>query len=114
MANYYRSDPPLNCFPSLHAENSTITAYYLSREFPKYKLVFWGIAFLVILSTLFVRQHVIADEIGGFLVAYFAGWVSEKYVKEENIEDKYKLFRLAFMLVLATLVTVFTIASYLP
>jgi len=42
MAKYYSLDPPLNCFPSLHAANSTLAAYFLSREKPKHKWTFWG------------------------------------------------------------------------
>lgn len=71
MKKYYESDPPLNCFPSLHAALSTIAAYYLSKEKPKYRIIFWFIATCIILSTLFVRQHVIVDEIAGFALSLF-------------------------------------------
>ena len=113
MAKYYESDRPLNCFPSLHAANSSIAAYHLSAEYPKYKYIFWGIAVLVMLSTLFVRQHVIADEIAGFLLAYFAGWLSDKYVPKEEPEDKYWMPRLLLALILATLVSIFLLSSYI-
>ena len=113
MIRYYEHDPPVNCFPSLHAANSTLAAYFLSREKPKYKWLFWGIAFTVILSTLFVRQHVIADELAGFLVAYYASWFADKKIHEEQITDKYKKIRIIFTLVFATFVYLFMISSYL-
>jgi len=114
MAKYYESDPPYNCFPSLHAANATITAYYLGREKPEYKYVFWLIAFLVMLSTLFVRQHVIADEIAGFLVAYFAGWISEKKIPLSAEVKKRVKERIIFTVILGAIVVMFVIMGYLP
>ena len=114
MAKYYSLDPPLNCFPSLHAANSTLAAYFLSREKPKHKWAFWGIAFLIILSTLFVRQHVIADEISGFVVAYFASWISEKKIKEEKIPDAFLKGRKIFTAILASLLSIYIISLYTP
>lgn len=113
MAKYYESDPPLNCFPSLHAANSSIAAYHLSKENKKLSPIFWLIALLVMISTLFVRQHVIADEIAGFLVAVIAGKISDKYVKKEEISDKYLYVRIAVALIIATLVTVFLVSAYI-
>lgn len=113
MAKYYASDPPLNCFPSLHAGIASILAYNLSKEKPKYWYVFWIFALLVMISTLFVRQHVIADEIAGFLVAIFAGKITEKYVKTEEVENKYPLYTTILAIVLATLVTIITVIPYI-
>ena len=113
MAKYYASDPPFNCFPSLHAANSSISAYYLTREKPKYWYIFWLIALLVMISTLFVRQHVIVDEIAGFILAIFAGKISEKYIKIEETENRYPLYMAIFAIILATLVSVFMLISYI-
>lgn len=123
MAYYYTKDPPLNCFPSLHAANSTLSAYWLSREKPKYKIGFWTAAFLVILSTLFVRQHVIVDEIYGFLLAYFAAWFADykaenipwlSFVKEKEPITEFMTARIVIMLVLASLISVLIVYSYIP
>ena len=114
MANYYLSDPPLNCFPSLHAANSTLAAYYLSREKSKYKWLFWSIAGGVILSTLFVRQHVIADEIAGFLVAYFASFISEKYIPEKEMSIGYLKVRHIVTIILVILISFGMVYSYIP
>ncbi len=82
IANFYRSDPPLNCFPSLHAANSTLAAYFLAREVRNVgvKAALWVVALSVVISTLFVRQHVIADVIAGVALAYLASQFAEKKV----------------------------------
>ena len=123
MAYYYTKDPPLNCFPSLHAANSTFAAYWLSHEKPKYKWGFWTAAFLVMLSTLFVRQHVIVDEIYGFLLGYLTCWFAEykaenisilRFVKEKKPIKEFMSARIIIMLVIATLVSALIIYSYIP
>lgn len=111
---YYQLDPPLNCFPSLHAALSSIAAYHLSRDFEKYKYVFWGIAVAVMISTLFVRQHVIVDEIAGFLLAYFAGWFADKKISQTEKTDEYLLIRWLVYILLGILVTVFFLIDYIP
>jgi len=68
----------------------------------------------VILSTLFARQHVIVDEIYGFLLAYGAGWIAEKKIKVGERIEKYLPARVVFTVVLATIVVVFIITGYLP
>jgi membrane-associated phospholipid phosphatase len=79
--NIFSTDTSFNCFPSLHAAVSTICFYAWHR----YSKVRPGrltrsaeaLAFLlaagVILSTLFIKQHYVADEIAGILLAYGVG-----------------------------------------
>ncbi|MEX0568345.1 MAG: phosphatase PAP2 family protein [Candidatus Njordarchaeota archaeon] len=114
MAQYYRIDPPLNCFPSLHAALSSIAAYYLSKEKPKYALGFWFVAFMVMLSTLFVRQHVIVDEIAGCALAIFAGWISERKIPlGKKVEQNLQL-RIIITIVLASLISFASIYKFIP
>ena len=66
----YQSDNPYNCFPSLHCGTSTLTAsfWFVKR---KYNVVAWIMAiwaFGIVLSTQFLKQHVLAD-IAGSLIA---------------------------------------------
>jgi membrane-associated phospholipid phosphatase len=77
----YNSDTAFNCFPSLHAAVSTI-CFYVWYRYSKIKLgkitkllaiITFAIAMGVILSTLFVRQHYIADEIAGIVLAWAVG-----------------------------------------
>ncbi|MHA1377218.1 MAG: phosphatase PAP2 family protein [Candidatus Helarchaeota archaeon] len=88
MFEYYTSDTSFNCFPSLHAAVSTMVFYcwyrYAKIELdhpkapPKWlrqiiAVVTLVIAILVMLSTLFVKQHYITDEFAGFFLAIIVG-----------------------------------------
>lgn len=66
---YYVDTPGLNCFPSLHVFICIIWIY-LFRNFSNKKVKYFMILFsiLVILSTLFIKQHVIYDGIGSLVV----------------------------------------------
>jgi len=65
-------------------------------------------------STLFVRQHVIADEIAGFLVAFFASYISEKLISVGPEVKEYFKARVIFTVVLASLITVVMLLAYIP
>ncbi|MHA1581222.1 MAG: hypothetical protein ACTSYM_01770 [Candidatus Baldrarchaeia archaeon] len=86
----------------------------LKNLLKQHKWTFWGITFLIILSTLFVRLHAIADEISGFAVAYFASWISEKKIKEEKIPDTFLKGRKIFTAILASLLSIYIISLYTP
>ena len=92
--NIFASDTSFNCFPSLHAAVSTI-CFFAWFQYAKIKpnritkatsIAAFVIATGVILSTLFIKQHYIADEIAGVLLALFVGkLVFDKYSK--NTKD---------------------------
>lgn len=68
----YSSDPPYNCFPSLHVAHSFVSAlasYRVHRGVGRAATV---CAFLVGLSTLFTKQHYIADVLAGIGLALVA------------------------------------------
>ena len=68
----YGIDVPVNLFPSIHCMLIWLFAR-TSRQLEKapswYRTVIWPAAFLVIISTLFVKQHVVADVLAGVLTA---------------------------------------------
>lgn len=77
----YFFDTPTNCFPSMHC----LFAYLVFRQSlrtPDTKTwfkVFCGVcAALICLSTLFVKQHVIADVIGGIFFGELAFALGQK------------------------------------
>src|SRR3990170_5086992 len=79
--NIYADDTSFNCFPSLHAAVSTI-CFCTWFRYSKIKAsnVTKGVTFAaftiaagVILSTLFIKQHYIADEVAGILLAWIIG-----------------------------------------
>jgi membrane-associated phospholipid phosphatase len=68
----YDADPPYNCFPSLHVAHafvSALTCYRLHRSLGIVALI---CAALVAVSTLFTKQHYVADVVAGALLACVA------------------------------------------
>jgi len=88
MFSYFRSDTSFNCFPSLHAAISVIIFYTWYRYYklkPDLKkkivaIITFIIAAGVVLSTLFVKQHYILDEIAGITLAYVVGRYTFNYL----------------------------------
>ena len=77
----YFFDTPTNCFPSMHC----LFAYLVFRQSLSspgaklwYKLICAVFTVLVCLSTLFVKQHVIADVIGGIFFGELAFVLGQK------------------------------------
>lgn len=66
----YKNDKPFNCFPSLHV----LTTYFVMKgineidENKNIKILTGIIGTLIILSTLFVKQHVIMDVVFAILL----------------------------------------------
>lgn len=89
---FFFDDPPLNCFPSIHCLFcfQVIFSYIMSKCTIKRKT--WVIigANLIILSTLFVKQHFIYDVISAFLVCLIANSIQSifgiyNYFKNKKI-----------------------------
>lgn len=92
MLNYlvniiYCVDRPVNCFPSLHV----LTTYFIMRytKYEKTKKKFYYtqiVGILIILSTVFVKQHFVVDVIGamviGEVIIYFMNKVNDERIKE--------------------------------
>jgi membrane-associated phospholipid phosphatase len=77
----YRSDEPFNCFPSTHV----LTAYLMMRAYLRSKriamshtILVTSMAVLIIVSTLFVKQHVLMDIVGAVFVAEGVVYVVER------------------------------------
>ena len=68
----YGSDPPFNCFPSLHVAHSFISALTCYRVHRRLGLVAAGAASLVAVSTLFTKQHYVLDVLAGVILAFAA------------------------------------------
>ena len=81
MYFYFENETSFNCVPSMHAGMATIcffTWYQYYRLNPESRtkllaITTFIIAVGVVLSTLFVKQHYIIDEIIGVLLAYIIG-----------------------------------------
>lgn len=65
----YAHDAPYNDFPSLHTALSAVCAFGWLRHHGKASYIFVAWAALIVLSTLFVKQHYVADVLGGGFLA---------------------------------------------
>ena len=77
----YRTDTCTNVFPSLHVFNSlsVCVAVFESRELKKHRTVSFGVytlAGLIILATMFLKQHSVLDTVGACIMA----WVLYQFV----------------------------------
>ena len=71
----YRADTCTNVFPSLHVFNSVCVcvAIWKSEALKKHRFVCMGVyvlAGLIILATVFLKQHSVIDVLGAFFMAY--------------------------------------------
>lgn len=69
----YQKDNPYNCFPSIHVLNSMLVAIYVQKveKFSnKVKGASCIIAASIVMSTVFIKQHVILDVVAGVLIAF--------------------------------------------
>ncbi len=74
---YFFDNPPLNCFPSLHCVFcfQVIYSYIISKCTLKRKTWIIICSSLIIISTLFVKQHYIYDIVSAFLVVLIANMI---------------------------------------
>lgn len=68
----YRTDGVFNAFPSGHVYFTTLMTLFWTLWHPRWRWLWAGFWLVVVLSTLFTRQHYIPDIIGGTGLA----WVS--------------------------------------
>lgn len=90
---YFIDTPALNCLPSMHCNVCFLFIFYIinSKNInKKSKIIICIWSLIVIISTLFVKQHVILDIISAFIVSFITfiivnntNWW-KKYVIEEN------------------------------
>ncbi|MBZ0168303.1 undecaprenyl pyrophosphate phosphatase [Candidatus Methylomirabilis lanthanidiphila] len=62
-------------FPSGHAVTAFALAFVLARAYPRYMLLFYGLAGLVALSRVYLAKHFPSDVVAGAAVGILAGWI---------------------------------------
>ena len=97
----YDADPPFNCFPSLHVAHSFVSALTCYRLHRRLGVAALLCASLVAVSTVFTKQHYIADVIAGILLAVVAYILILRGYSRHNIPELDR--RLAPMLALVVL-----------
>lgn len=83
----YDSDPPYNCFPSLHVAHSLVSALAVHRVHRGVGGFAIFAAGLVALSTLFTKQHYVLDVLGGVVLASLASGVFLRRGSDEPTPD---------------------------
>jgi membrane-associated phospholipid phosphatase len=70
MRLVYAADRAYNAFPSGHTYNSVLIALFWCRWRPRARLLWTGLALVVLVSTLFTGQHNLPDLAAGALLAW--------------------------------------------
>ena len=78
----YQADRSYNAAPSGHTFYTLLSCFYISRWLPKLKWLWAIIAALIILSTLFTRQHYILDLVCGVAAGCVGVFCGAFYPKE--------------------------------
>ena len=83
----YAGDNPYNDFPSLHTSLSTILAIHWVKINKPIGTVLAIWTALIVASTLFVKQHYIADMIFGLALAFGASWLYLKIIVKKPVAN---------------------------
>ena len=84
LRNVYAHDKAYAGFPSEHASTATVLAVYLVVVTTgRWRVAAVAAAALVVASTLLIRQHFLADALGGVLLGLAAAAVAFRFVPEE-------------------------------
>ena len=83
----YEVDRPFNCFPSIHVLNTYIIMRFTRIKDNKSWFIYTGLTgILIILSTLFIKQHYVLDGIAAIIIAEiviaFTKKVEDKYIEK--------------------------------
>lgn len=91
----YWIDTPTNCFPSLHCAISMLFILYICESKNTNKLIKISVvivSILIMLSTLFTKQHVVSDLISGDILAIIVYFIVKPSKKIPNlIKKKFKI-----------------------
>lgn len=100
----YDADPPYNCFPSIHVAHSFVSALACHRVHRSLGAVALSCASVVAISTLFTKQHYVADVIAGTVLALAAYVVFLRPYSCANIPESDRRLAPALALCVAAVV----------
>ncbi|GAA0778148.1 phosphatase PAP2 family protein [Clostridium subterminale] len=106
VKSIYCRDNPYNCFPSIHvaATFSALKGINKLKNMPtKYKIGFNVVGWLIIISTQFVKQHVIIDLLAGLVLVeavykfieylFYNTSYLRGFIKNKSNDDKVEAFK---------------------
>jgi len=75
VRSLYKTDTPTNVFPSIHVFNSLTAciAIYFNTNLRKHNIIRWSayiLGALIILATMFLKQHSVVDVTGAVIMTY--------------------------------------------
>lgn len=85
IRDVYAGDQPFNDFPSLHASLSTIFAIHWWRIDRRIGIAVAIWVALIVLSTVFVKQHYVADVIAGVLLAFVTSRIAARLTRRSAV-----------------------------
>jgi membrane-associated phospholipid phosphatase len=109
----YSSDPPYNCFPSLHVAHSVVSALACSRVHRRLGIIAIISATLVAVSTLFTKQHYVLDVVAGVFLAFVAYGIFLRRYSSDLIPEFDRRVAPALALCVSAVVAVGLAASWL-
>lgn len=93
----YNTDRPYNCFPSIHVMNCVLMIQGIWAAKGKNKtlaIIVTILNVLVILSTLFIKQHVVLDAVYGGILAIVMFRLTNIFMREKVMNLCRKIYRL--------------------
>ena len=87
LQQVYAGDPPRNCLPSLHVATPFVAAFSCWRVHRGVGIAATVWAGLIALSTLFTKQHYVADVVAGILLAGAAHGVFVRNCPREAVPE---------------------------
>ena len=87
LRGIYDADAPRNCFPSLHVATPFVSALTIWRVHRGTGVAVGAWAGLIALSTLFTKQHYVADVVSGILLAGVAGAIFLRHCPHEPLAE---------------------------
>ena len=80
IQNVYAGDNPFNDFPSLHTSISTLLAIHWYRFDRRAGIVAFIWAAFVVVSTVLIKQHYVADVVSGLVLAFGVSWLYNRLI----------------------------------
>ena len=91
---YFLDTPAINCLPSIHCLYSYLFIFAIldtKNNTPLgMKILITLLSILVVLSTLFIKQHVIYDAIAAFIIGVTIWIITDKFKLYKHFEKLYK------------------------